>query len=122
MKLVKFLMKLTGETVTIELKNGSVVIGTITSVDISMNTHLKSVKMQQKGKESQSFDHLTIRGSNIRYFLLPESLPLETHLAQEDKSKKQKKIAAKSKDISKNRGKPGQRGERRGMNRGRTNN
>ena len=106
MKLVKFLMKLAGETVTIELKNGSVVIGTITSVDISMNTHLKAVKVQQKGKESQSFDHLTIRGANIRYYLLPESLPLETHLAQEDKSKakKQKQINTKSKGITKNRG------------------
>ena len=88
MKLVKFLMKLAGETLTIELKNGSVVNGTITSVDISMNTHLKSVKLQQKGKESQTFDHLTIRGANIRYFILPESLPLETHLAADTKVKK----------------------------------
>ena len=103
MKLVKFLMKLTGETVTIELKNGSVVIGTITSVDINMNTHLKNVKMQVKGRESQQFDHLTIRGANIRYFLLPESLPLETYLTAEDKSKqkKQKKISLKSKGIKK---------------------
>ena len=91
MKLVKFLMKLAGETVTIELKNGSVVIGTITSVDMSMNTHLKNVKVQQKGKENQNLDHLTIRGANIRYYLLPESLPLETHLAAEDRKQKIKK-------------------------------
>ena len=91
MKLVKFLMKLAGETVTIELKNGSVVIGTITSVDMSMNTHLRSVKLQQKGRESQQLEHLTIRGANIRYFLLPESLPLETHLAAEDRKVKNKR-------------------------------
>ena len=91
MKLVKFLMKLGGETVTIELKNGSVVVGTITSVDMSMNTHLKQVKLTQKGHESKHLDHLTIRGSNIRYFFLPESLPIESHLASEERRKVQKK-------------------------------
>jgi small nuclear ribonucleoprotein D1 len=41
-----------------------------------MNTHLKTVKMTAKGKNPVSLEHLTIRGNNIRYFLLPESLPL----------------------------------------------
>ena len=104
MKLVRFLMKLKNETVTIEMKNGTVVVGTIigtfpmpfqiplphiffdyfpknkkliiTGVDSRMNSHLKTVKMTTKGKNPVSLEHLTIRGNNIRYFLLPESLPL----------------------------------------------
>ncbi len=41
-----------------------------------MNTHLKTVKLTCKGKNPVSLEHLTIRGNNIRYYLLPESLPL----------------------------------------------
>ena len=93
MKLVKFLMKLNNETVTIELKNGTIVIGTVTGnlisskyykgVDISMNTHLKAVKLTVKGRETIALDHITIRGNNIRYFLLPESLQLEALLVDD---------------------------------------
>jgi len=61
MKLVKFLMKLTNETVRVELKNGTVVEGTITGVDVSMNTHLKTVRLTIKGYDPVSLDHLTIR-------------------------------------------------------------
>ncbi|KAF3551960.1 hypothetical protein DY000_02003788 [Brassica cretica] len=61
MKLVRFLMKLNNETVSIELKNGTVVHGTITGVDVSMNTHLKTVKMSLKGKNPVTMDHLSLR-------------------------------------------------------------
>jgi len=49
-------------------------------VDVSMNTHLKSVKMTVKNKDPVQLETLSIRGSNIRYFILPDSLPLDTLL------------------------------------------
>lgn len=87
MKLVRFLMKLVNEVVIIELKNGTVVQGTITGVDINMNTHLKSVKLTLKRKNPILMDHLTLRGNNIRLFILPDSLPLETLLVDDTPKK-----------------------------------
>ena len=88
MKLVRFLMKLNNETVTIELKNGSIVQGTVEGVDIQMNSHLKNVKVTLKGKNPVPMEHLTIRGNTIRYVLLPDHLNLDTLLI--DDTPKQK--------------------------------
>ena len=60
---------------------------------MSMNTHLKAVKLTVKGREAVALDHLTIRGNNIRYFLLPESLPLETLLVDDAPKVRNKKNA-----------------------------
>lgn len=101
-------MKLNNETVTIELKNGTVVHGTVTGtplarlqrseeltrgtgVDISMNTHLKTVKLTVRNREPQSLDSLSIRGNNIRYFILPDSLPLDTLLIDDAPKPRKKK-------------------------------
>ena len=55
-------------------------VGYISGVDVSMNTHLKSVKMTLKNKDPVQLDTLSIRGNNVRYFILPDSLPLDTLL------------------------------------------
>merc|ERR1712076_18273 len=91
MKLVRFLMKLTHETVTMELKNGTQVHGTVTGVDVAMNTHLKSVKMTIKNRDPVQLETLSVRGNNIRYYILPENLPLETLLVDDGLKKKKDK-------------------------------
>eukprot|EP00397_Hematodinium_sp_SG-2012_P045492 GEMP01051110.1.p2 GENE.GEMP01051110.1~~GEMP01051110.1.p2 ORF type:complete len:112 (+),score=15.68 GEMP01051110.1:141-476(+) len=77
MKLVRFLMKLNNETVTIELKNGTVIMGTMTGVDVAMNTHIKNAKIVPLRKNPVEVDHLTIRGPNIRFFILPDELNVD---------------------------------------------
>ncbi|XP_017789993.1 PREDICTED: probable small nuclear ribonucleoprotein Sm D1 [Habropoda laboriosa] len=120
MKLIKFLMKLSHETVTIELKNGTQVHGTITGVDVAMNTHLKTVKMTIKNRDPVQLDTLSLRGNNIRYYILPDSLPLETLLIDDTpKAKAKKKEAARGAARGRGRGGRGTRGGRGGRGRGR---
>ena len=63
-------------------------------VDVSMNTHLKTVKMSLKGKNPVTMDHLSLRGNNIRYYILPDSLNLETLLVEDTPRLKPKKPVA----------------------------
>ncbi|CAK5073743.1 unnamed protein product [Meloidogyne enterolobii] len=63
-KLGWFVTKLSRETVTIELKNNTIVTGTIVEADTAMNIHL--------------------RRNNIRTIILPDSLPLDVLLIDDE--------------------------------------
>jgi small nuclear ribonucleoprotein (snRNP)-like protein len=94
MKLICFLMKLNNKTVTLELKNGSVILGTITGVstafffavktnnnsgmDMQMNTYFKLVKITAHNRNPMSHDSMSIRRNAICYFVLLDALPLDT--------------------------------------------
>ncbi|KAJ3118018.1 mRNA splicing protein smd1 [Physocladia obscura] len=110
-------MKCSSESVTIELKNGSLVAGTITSVDMQMNTHLKNVKLTIRNKDPVSLDSLAIRGNNIRYVVLPDALPIDTLLVDDaPKSRGKKKDGGPGLG---GRGRGGARGRGRGARGGR---
>ncbi|KAJ5550187.1 hypothetical protein N7535_001874 [Penicillium sp. DV-2018c] len=123
MKLVRFLMKCANETVTVELKNGTVLHGTIVSVSPQMNTALRAVKMTPKGRDPISLDTINVRGSTIRNLILPDSLPLDTLLI--DDTPKPKNKARKEADRGRGGGRGGGprgrggRGGPRGRGRGR---
>ncbi|RMY92191.1 hypothetical protein D0861_02662 [Hortaea werneckii] len=113
MKLVRFLMKCTNETVTIELKTGTIVHGTIASVSPQMNTNLRTAKMTPKGGSQISLDQISIRGSEIRYYILPDSLPLDTLLI-DDTPKPRNKARKEAADKGGRGGMRGGRGGPRG--------
>lgn len=83
MKLTRFLTKLQLETVQVELKNGTIISGTILNVSPSMNISLKNVKMTLKDRDPQELDFINVRGNNIRLVILPDSLNLDTLLVDE---------------------------------------
>jgi small nuclear ribonucleoprotein D1 len=72
-----------------------------------MNTHLKNVKMTVKGRNPTNLDTLAIRGNNIRYYILPDSINLD-QLLVDDTPKQKTKV-----------GLPGAAGAGRGRGRGR---
>ncbi|OMH83476.1 Small nuclear ribonucleoprotein Sm D1 [Zancudomyces culisetae] len=80
-------MKLNNETVTIELKNNTIVTGTISGVDVNMNISLKRVRMTVRNNEPVALDSISLRGNTIRFVLLPDSIPLDTLLI-DDRPKK----------------------------------
>ncbi len=76
-----------------------------------MNTALRNVKMTPKGQDPIPLDTMNLRGSTIRYFILPDSLPLDTLLV--DDAPKPKNKARKESDRT-----GGVRGGPRGRGRG----
>ena len=67
----------------------------ITGVDVSMNTYLRNVKATIKGKNPVNHDFLSIRGNNIRYYILPDSLNLDTLLIDDTPKHAQSRIQPK---------------------------
>jgi small nuclear ribonucleoprotein D1 len=114
-------MKCVNESVTIELKNGTIIHGTIASVSPQMNTALRTVKMTIKGRDTLSLDTINVRGSTIRYFILPDSLPLDNLLIDDSTKPKNKarKDAAEKAAATSRGGRGGRGGGMRGGGRGR---
>jgi small nuclear ribonucleoprotein D1 len=77
-----------------------------------MNTHLKTVKMTLKGKNPVNLDYLSIRGNNIRCYILPDPLNLDVLLVDDTPKPK-----AKAKSMSKIERAGGREGSRESVRR-----
>ena len=67
MNLARVLMKLSHEKLTIDLKDSSQVVGTLTGCDLRMNLHFKFATVTNKHGESKQHKTFSIRGNMIRY-------------------------------------------------------
>lgn len=83
-----------------------------------MNTYLKNAKVALKGKNPVHHDFLSIRGNNIRYYILPDSLNLDTLLVDDTPKHAISRIQPKAAGRGGGRGGRG-RGGRGGGGRGR---
>jgi small nuclear ribonucleoprotein D1 len=90
---------------------GTILHGTITSISPQMNTALRAVKMTPKGRDPISLDTINIRGSTIRYYILPDSLPLD-RLLIDDAPKPKNKARKEAADRGARGGRGGPRGGR----------
>jgi small nuclear ribonucleoprotein D1 len=75
------------ETVTIELKDNTVIEGTVVGVDSAMNTHIRLVHIRRPNHPPERLENMTVRGASIRYVILPEVLNLGTLLEDDSPQK-----------------------------------
>lgn len=80
-----------------------------------MNTYLRNVKVTVKGKNPIHHDFLSIRGNNIRYYILPDSLNLDALLVDDTpKSVQSRAISMQASKAGRGGGRGGRGGGRSG--------
>lgn len=122
MKLVRFLMNIpnsTNQPVTVELKNGNIISGTMLSCNPLMNLNLKNVKLQQPLQDPILLDFINIRGNQVRQIILPDELNIESVLSKSETKIKGQGAGPGARPESNGRGRGGFRGRGRGGRGGR---
>lgn len=71
---IKLLHEASPHIVTLELRTGDVYRGTLSSVEDNMNVQLKRATLTRRDGKVMKIDHIFIRGSKIRLFILPDIL------------------------------------------------
>ena len=71
---IKLLHEAEGHTVTIELRSGEVYRGHLVESEDNMNCHMKNVTLTSKDGRITALDSAYIRGSKIRYLIVPDML------------------------------------------------
>lgn len=71
---IKLLNESQGHIVSIELNSGETYRGKLVESEDNMNVQLKDITMTDKHGKVTHLDHVYLRGSSIRFFVIPDML------------------------------------------------
>lgn len=71
---IKLLKEGEGHTVAIELKNGEIYKGRLDVSEDNMNCHMTGVSFTARDGRTSKLEHVFLRGSQIRFVVLPDML------------------------------------------------
>ncbi|KYQ89099.1 LSM domain-containing protein [Tieghemostelium lacteum] len=71
---VKILHEADGHTITLELKNGELYRGTLVESEDNMNCKMKDITVTGRDGKTSHMEFCYLRGSKIRFFILPDML------------------------------------------------
>ena len=78
---IKLLHEAQGLLVTLELKTGQTYRGKLAEVEDSMNVQLREVTMVDRQGKTTLLENVFLRGSQIRYFVIPDNLKFAPYLS-----------------------------------------
>jgi small nuclear ribonucleoprotein D1 len=81
--------KIINENITVELKNGIILHGTLFYSDKLMNLYLKKVTKTNSSDFNLNLESISIRGNTIRYVILPIWINFDSILYLKNISKQQ---------------------------------
>lgn len=115
---VKLLHEAENHIVTIEIKTGELFRGYLTEADDTMNCRLDNVTMTSKEGKISVFEQIYLRGSQIRFIIVPDmfkNAPMFKRLKAQAKGKNMARMrqldqqARKQLQAAMKAGKPGQK-------------
>ena len=101
---VKVLHEAEGHTVTLELKTGEIYRGKLLESEDNMNCQLSNIVFTSRDGKVSNLEYVYIRGSKIRFFILPDMLKNAPMFKRVDPSKS---ASSRGKGIGLGRGRGG---------------
>ncbi|KAI9683542.1 MAG: hypothetical protein M1820_010919 [Bogoriella megaspora] len=71
---IKLLNEATGHTITLEIATGQIYRGKLLEAEDNMNVQLKDITVTARDGRVSHLDQVYIRGSHVRYFIVPDML------------------------------------------------